>query len=239
MVIEWITDKFIPWFFDSPSPIIAFVSVSLAFVVYLYQRAEKKKHLACSIANKYAVYFLPRIRYIGKVLQLANVTPIISRFEEADNYDEKELKRILNGQQSSIEDLKNKIASVNKEELEMALCYSGNPSYMIPIHTHLAENIDKDFYLVFSKFVLDMLNELEGEITALRYNIADEKLVYQSLHQTYLNHMKNWYFFIAYENTTDESQYFFTDYGKNEILKKKKKYKNLLKTGGLANHFSI
>ena len=137
------------------------------------------------------------------------------------------------------EDLKNKIASVNKEELEMALCYSGNPSYMIPIHTHLAENIDKDFYLVFSKFVLDMLNELEGEITALRYNIADEKLVYQSLHQTYLNHMKNWYFFIAYENTTDESQYysniiFLYRLWKKRNTQEKEKIQKFIKNRGIG-----
>lgn len=202
--------SFIPWFFSSPTPIIAVISAVIAFAAYMYQRAEKRKKFACEIADRYATSFLPRIRYIGKVLEQIELSAITANFSNFEKFDEDELKTKLSTHpQMNCDEFEAKFDAITKSDLQEALSYSGNAKYMQAIHEALLANQQcGKIGVAFHKFVLDMLNELEGMAISLKYNIADEKIIYQALHQTYCKHMKNWYYFIAVENHSNENRYY-------------------------------
>ena len=203
-------------FFDSPTTVIAFVSAVIAFCAYKLQRKSLRKQNACIIAERYAREFLPRIRYIHKILELTGNKAISHKFRGFSAFTEKELTELLQNAESSLNDFQNKLATITEENLKQAFAFSGCSEVVASRHNALLtiakEYVDDQHRNVRSsslyKCILDMLNELEAVAVLLRYNIADEKLIYQSLHQTFLSEMQNWYFFISDQNRNDQDRYF-------------------------------
>ena len=109
---------------------------------------------------------------------------------------------------TSINEFKKKLNTIDKDILYKALSHSGCSSFILSWHNTLS-SIDKDnIGDAFYKYVLDFLNDLEAIAALLRYNIAEEKLAYQLLHQSYLHNISNWYFFISDNNQINEDRYY-------------------------------
>lgn len=199
------------WLFSTPASVIAFVSAVIAFFAYIHQRKGIRKQNACSIANRYAQEILPRMRYIDRILDLTGVKNVSYKFVGYKDFTEKELNELLLNAECNEEKFKNKLQSVNKEMLRSAFAYSGCNDYIFCYHQALlkvADDTPAELGVSVYKFVIDFLNELEAIAIILHYNIAEEKLIYQSLHQTLLEHMKNWYFFISDQNRNDQDRFF-------------------------------
>jgi hypothetical protein len=86
----------------------------------------------------------------------------------------------------------------------------------------------------FMKLMTELLNELEWFSMHFTYNLADEKLVYQSLHQTFTSNVQTLYFFIGRINKIPSEKYYTniielygTWYG--FVEKKQKKWNELQK----------
>ncbi len=81
------------------------------------------------------------------------------------------------------------------------------------------DNVDKESNPILSKnpallknefldSVYDFLNALEWFSMSCQYGIADEEILYQSLHKTFLSTVWLLYFYIAYQNESNEDKLF-------------------------------
>lgn len=203
--------EYLKGFFDSPTTLVAVVSAVIAFCAYKLQRKSLRKQNACAVAERYAKEFLPRIRYFHKVLEVTGNSAISHKFRGFSAFTEKELTELLQNAESSISDYTSTLAKINEDQLKAAFAFSGCSEIVVSRHNALitvAKEQPEMLSASLYKCILDMLNELEAIAILLRYNIADEKLIYQSLHQTILSEMQNWYFFVSDQNRNDQDRYF-------------------------------
>lgn len=63
----------------------------------------------------------------------------------------------------------------------------------------------------FSDLIMDTLNNIEYFAMHFTHNTADESVLYQSLHQTYLGLMQCLYYFIATTNEGNISEHYYTN----------------------------
>lgn len=206
--------NFIQWFFDTPTPTLALVSAIVAILAYLYQRKEKRKINAQIIAEKYAKDIIKRMRFMKYVLVEIGYNKIANIFEEKMfAFDNSELSTILNKNNRTINTFEDLLKRVNKKILDINIVKSQILSQSRSIWYSEFDELDetskhKFSVVVFRGFITDLLNELEAICILLRYNIADEKIIYQSLHQTFLEHFKFWYYFISIDNYQNENRYY-------------------------------
>lgn len=199
---------FFIWLFSTPTAIVAIFSLIVAFLTYVYQRREKRKNRACNVVERYGKEILPKIRYINKTFELIDIQKYIKFFDNFSKFDSSELNDFLTKNRIEKNDFTKKLNDIDKDVLKKALSNTGCSSVIVNIHNVLVSVNDDSIGLAFFKFVLDMLNDLETLATLLRYNIAEEKLAYKLMHQSFLKNIVNWYFFIADNNHNDENRYY-------------------------------
>lgn len=203
--------EILTWFFSSPTPTIAVISAVIAFLAYSHQRNLKKKDTALHLADIYSTQFIPRSRYINSILTSIGAKKYIDAFPDPSEFTEKELADFLSKKSGSIDKFKKLFSKCTKDHLEKAYADSGCNEFISIIHKDFLEvekNSPKLLGDAVYKFILDFLNDLEAMSAKFYYNIAEEELVYPILHQTYLSHMKNWYFFIAHKNSLDHDRFY-------------------------------
>ncbi len=202
--------SFITWFFSNPAATIAFFSAIIALLAYRHQRKGMRKQNACQAAEKYAREILPRMRYIIKLLEFSGLHAINNKFTGFALFTEKELNDLLLKADCTEENYRASVNKIKQEHLIEALAFSGANEYLYKQHSILLEISQTSDKLgeAVTRFIKDFLNDMEAMATLLRYNIADEKLIYQSLHQTFLKFMKHWYFYISDENRKDQDRFY-------------------------------
>lgn len=197
------------WCRSFPTALVALVSAIIAFLAYVYQRKEARKRTACRLAQQYADDILPRIRYIKKILELTGVKKYCDKFSGFRDFTTKELDESLRKAECTADCFLNLFETIDKEMINAAFVNSGFCSREKAFHDSMSALTDADSKkIAFRKHILDLLNDLEAFSLQFHYNLADEKLVYQSLHQTFLDNMRYWYFFISYENRFDQDRSF-------------------------------
>ncbi len=205
------------WFFDFfagvPTSLIAFLSLIVAFIAYLFQRNALRKQKACELAKYYAEQIIPRIRFISLVLENIKQTPPDNQDEfvhiATDKFKGK-MKRFDRGEYNELWGYapnikKTYLDNITYEHLKIA---SEKSLFDIESLCNEESTVDKIYPHVFGRIVRDLLNALEAFSMLFRYNIADEKMVYQSLHQVLLLRMPLLYYFIAEENLKTEERWY-------------------------------
>lgn len=211
------------WSKSFPTALVALVSSIIALLAYIYQRKEARKRAACHLAQQYADDILPRIRYINKVLALTGVKKYCDKFSGFVDFTTKELDEFLRKADCSAEDFLNPFKTITTQMLDAAFVNSGCASHVKQFHDSLSGISDGESKKVaFHKQIIDLLNDLEAFSLQFHYNLAEEKLVYQSLHQTFLDNMRNWYFFISFENRFDQDRSFLNVIWLYQVWEKRK-----------------
>lgn len=205
--------RFFNWFFSTPTPFIAILSLVVAFIAYQYQRREKRKAKACEIAEFYSQNMLPRIRFFSKLLESTEANSICAAFSNASEFTEDELKDFLTTKGQKPETFLPLLAeSLNEIKIKNALAHCGNPEKALPYYEVIKDAIvSKNVEMqtdVISRFVFDILNDFEWIALSFRSRLAEEELVYQCLHQTFLRHMPDWYYFVSYKNYVNADRYY-------------------------------
>ena len=200
--------SFLQSFLNSPTSIIALLSATVAFFAYIYQKSEKRKDKAYQIANLYAKELIPRLRFISYVLHIVGAAPYSEKFaDKMIKFDNSELSALV-----SISEYEKTFLNINTEMLETAGIKSGFDINACPCYNLLAtqpgDSRNELLAFAFQKIVISFLNELESISMLLRYNICDEKIIYQSLQQTFLGNMKFWYYHISLDNYLNEDRYY-------------------------------
>lgn len=232
--------EFLNWFFETPTPTIAIISAVIAYLAYDHQRKLKRKDLALKLADAYSEKFIPRLRYIDSILKSIGAKKYINEFCNPTEFTEKELVEFLKKHSYTIEKFKKLFSKCNKECLDKAYSYSGCSEYISIVHNNfleVAQNNEKLLGDAIYKFILDFLNDMEAMASKLYYNLAEEELIYPILHQTFLSHMKNWYFFIAHKNNWDHDRFFpYSIWLYEKWCQRKENKRNNLK-GSLLNGY--
>lgn len=203
--------QILTWFFNTPTPIITILSLTIAFYTYRYQRKWNKRKHTQELTEWYAKYALPKFRYLNSILNQIGYMEITQKFSKYEDFDLKELSENLNKASSTKVEIEKLFSNITTDILDKAYSQSGGGNYISECNINL-KNIciinSGISYEMFKKFVTDLLNEIELRALQLNYCIYDEKMVYPILHQTYLKNLKRLYYFVSTENLQDYDQFY-------------------------------
>ena len=160
----------------------------------------------------------PAIRYIFSNAGIADILETL-KLDQLNDFDEQELKKLFSTKQISTLQALSKTDDFFRSVMEANEIYGLNLNVNTTesvsetdSDTEIAAKIDKKSVIVaFAANLLnDVLNNLEFFALHFRHNTADESVVYQSLHQSYLSIMPYMYYYIAKQNR-DPSNKLYTN----------------------------
>ena len=176
-------------------------------------RVQKAIDLSEYYKDNVLSYIVP-IRYI---FDNSGINEIISKIDTSKitHFDEKELHTFLKDEDF---DSLNKI---QKSDEFFSAIINANSIYnlnlseeLISLYKNKKEDEklspvdEKTFSTFLSKLITNVLNNMEFFALHFTHNVADESVVYKSLHQTYNNIVKLLYYNIANKNPLSTTKYF-------------------------------
>ncbi len=207
--------------------IAAFCVVIGAFIgVWQYvltTRAERNRlnleriQKAIDLALYYKDNVLDKYKVIKYVFDQTNMTKVVQKVNrnQIRNFDEIELTNLLAGEhQKEIDEIKRSNEFI-KAVLQADKIYNMHlnieeDTMVVKNENEVIISIDKN--AVVKKFmgqiVSDLLNNLEYFAMNFTHETADETVVYQSLHQTYLEVVYMMYYNVAISNKAKKGKYF-------------------------------
>lgn len=214
-----LTGDWISAIMDTLMVIIAALSAWYAYKAYRHQKDRCKKEAACNLAKYYANNVIDKYGDITSVFRASGITEMIrSAFElrGLKDFDKEELLRFLDKSELSFDEFEKRMTKIDPRHLLNAkICRSCSPeerTSTVSSYTTLGENdvvqvINGEFLqLEFEDEICNLLNELEWFAMNCQYGLADERMLYQSLHQTYLSTVWMLYFFISKANVNNEDK---------------------------------
>lgn len=205
---------------DSALLLITVISAIIALFAYRHQKKRRKKEEACNLAKFYSKNIICKYSLITRVLERSGITARIREcfdMNKIADFSYEELSALLSG--ANVEDFISEIKNIEPGIiLSVRVAAATSPlEREILMDSYIKENsetgekeIVQGSYLQqdFFQDVSDLLNELEWFSMTCRYGIADETLIYQSLHQTFLSTVWLLYVFIANLNKDNVNKYY-------------------------------
>lgn len=210
--------------------IVTSIAVIIGGIIGIWQytltkRAERIKmnvdriQKAIDLAEYYKNNILDKYSIISFVFEESGLKEIINKIDKDKMriFDYNELNKLLSkNEMKQIEQIRNSskfIQSVIEADKIFGLDLNVNRYASISIDNETQEKkIIIDGTVILMKFmgniVTEILNNLEFFAMHFSHEIADESVVYQSLHQTYLEIVYALYYNIAIKNEFRESKYF-------------------------------
>ena len=199
--------------------ILTAASVFYAYKAYNHQKERSKKEAACELAKYYAKNIIDKYADISVVFETAGITEMIRKafpLRKLEEFDKEELLRFLEKAGISIQDLESKLNNIDPMAIFRArvsrACSEEERDRAFNSYTKLDEQgklqiVNGQFLQSdFDNEVYGLLNELEWFAMNCKYGLADEELLYQSLHQTFLSTVWMLYFSISKRNVGNEDK---------------------------------
>mgnify|MGYP003293129347 CR=1 FL=1 len=199
--------------------LVTSISVYYAFKAYNHQKERSKKDAACKLAAHYAKSIIKKCTNISTVLDEAGINNEIKEIfaiRDLEMFDRDELDRLLSDKSISLIDLAKKYLDIDPKLLLNAKISKASSVVERELVHRVFTSKDKDgtekvintklLHDDFVQDIMELLNELEWFAMNCNYNLADEEILYQSLHQTYLSTVWMLYFFISSTNETNEDK---------------------------------
>ncbi len=205
--------------------IVAAISALYAKKTYEKHEARSKKESACDLAKRYADEFIPKCQYITMVMKDAGIMDYVKNafpLNELNHFDERELKAILE-KHENLETDADKIHT----KIDPAIIFSRaqylfddiissdliNDSNLssIPSPNQLDDAQKVFLQRRFEMEINRLLNWLEWFALNARYRIVDEEILFQSLHQTYIAIVWQFYYYIAKANKNSPGDKYYTN----------------------------
>ncbi len=201
--------------------LVTIISVFCAFKAYGHQKERSKKETACNLAREYAGSMC-RLTDINQVFEASGYTKLVKSTFPMDNiseFNKSEMNKLLAKANISMNDVMDKILKPDPmlllfyRQLKLDSSLNGNQDIM----AYLEKNQETGEVSVINDSLLkrdflndisDLLNSLECFSMNCMYGVADEKLLYQSLHQTFLSTVWSLYPFISGVNKSNEDKYY-------------------------------
>ena len=174
--------------------VITFLSVVAFYIDYRNRKNKERAEKSIKIAEQFANSLIPKLSIICSVFKKTKLEDTLNKvkFIEFETFDNDELDKLY-----------------QKEEIDF---YNTVISGTVSID-------DKEVLL--SNLIMETLNELEYVCMYISTNVADEKYIYNSLHQQFFKTVSLLYMSIALINTDVKNKYFTNIIKVLDIWKKK------------------
>lgn len=200
--------------------LIAGVSAFYAYRAYKHQRERSRKEAACKLAAHYADVILEKDAFISSVYRTMGLDEYIHKtinMNDMAEFDREELEAILKKQGIELDAFMKKLYTIDpfvilqnsmlreRSAADRCTTYS---EYIVVNEQTGERRIKNETYLVsdFYQEIIDLLNQLEWFGMNFQYGLADEELLYQSLHQTFLSTVWRLYPWISSNNVNNEDK---------------------------------
>jgi hypothetical protein len=171
---------------------------------YEYNCGWQEKEKATELAKFYADQMMPKIGYINVVSAVYRDLLVEIKDDEMSRFTLSELQSLTS--KNIYEGIHERIQKCDIERFQLARTFL--PTNMKAEFTE-AEDISIALYAVEFEFISSqLLNELEYFSMCFTSGVADETIVYQSLHQTFFSTIKMLYYKIAVQNNVTKDKYY-------------------------------
>jgi hypothetical protein len=213
--------------------IIAIAAAIIAFLEFRASRNKTRIEKACELAKFYADNVVWKISVINQIFLTQNI-PCIAKKESLQFTSQEAMSIIQENNLFSefkVKDLKDLPIRIDLERLMKILEFDQQ------LAVNFARPTSNDFVIsgkdgkaqhvliqrsappeILSDqagtFIANLLNDLEWLCMNFTHEIADETVVYQSLHQTFLANIQALYFYIAQYNNKPAPDRFYTNIAK-------------------------
>lgn len=198
------------------------ISVICAFKAYSHQKERSKKEAACRLARTYADEVLSQYQVVDSVFDKSNLWDYIKKVFPMDQLNSFSLQEMLDLSMASgikYDELISKMETFDPLCILDAITANTNSILERNILNIAYSSTDKEtgertpinspfLQSQFLDIISHLLNTLEWFSMNCRYGLADEELLYQSLHQTFLSMVWMLYYFISRNNTRNEDKYY-------------------------------
>lgn len=189
--------------------IITFLSVALVYIDYRNRKNKERAEKSINLAEEFAQSIIPKISILFSHYETIGLMSIVNKvkFIEFTDFDFDELNELY-----SSEDIKiyekilsdNTIFKINDQDIDI------------------------------TNFITSILNELEHMCMYITTKVADEKYIYNSLHQQFFKAISTVYFSICDTNIDNKDKYYTNiievfNIWKNKYLKATKREKQIKK----------
>lgn len=202
--------------------LITCISAFYAYRAYRHQKERSRKESACKLAKLYADEILNQNAFVSNVFRISKIDEYIKgeiSIDKMRDFSHEEFAGILKERSVDFDEFMCKVRSV--DPFVILNCKIACISSLAERDRVFSEfvSIDKDSgemkirnasFLIHDFFddVMGLLNQLEWFAMNCQYGIADEALLYQSLHQTYLSMIWMLYPTISNSNVNNEDKTF-------------------------------
>lgn len=199
-----------------------FIVVSSIIAVWQYYVSCKNEHIkneteriqkSIELIEYYKNNVLDKTSAIICIFKYAKISEIMNGIDKSKikDFDVHELNQLLTSDKikklKEIEQGEDFITAILMANEAFNLSLPG-ATYSDKTPTQEIANRVKVYNAFMSNFISDTLNNLEYFAMYFAHNIADESVIYQSAHQTYLNIVELLYYNISNLNTPDNSKYY-------------------------------
>ncbi len=201
--------------------LITVASVICAFAAYRHQKRRAKKERACELAKDYA----EKLKRFGQLTYVYDATGYSDLVKKAFSLDKmvyfsrKEMERLLKDAKISEKEIDSKIDDANPEifltygRFDLSLIddldrYNEQYGGIVSGSGAAEYKREKELKDKFKRDATTLRNEMEHFCMCCRYGLADEKVLYQSLHQTFFSFVWSMYYEISRLNDSSEDRYF-------------------------------
>lgn len=202
--------------------VVTVVSVIYAIRAYRHQKQRAKKDAACALARVYADVVLSKYKLVNEVAGKSDLLDFVRTLfpmNDISSFSYGEMKRFVRDAGRSMEDVKTKMWTFDPLiVLDAKLVQAKTSDEVRSLQETFSESepgtqrrVPKNEGILLSQFkaaIVDLMNTLEWFAMNCRYGLADEAIIYQSLHQTYLAMVWLLYFYISSYNTSKTDKYF-------------------------------
>lgn len=171
---------------------------------YEYNCGWQEKEKATELAKFYADQMMPKIIYINVVSAVYRDLLVEIKDDEMSRFTLSELQSLTS--KDIYKGINERIQNCSVKRFQLARTFL--PESMRTQFLE-SENTDISLYVMeFRNVSSQLLNELEYFSMCFTSGVADETIVYQSLHQTFFSTIKMLYFKIAAPNDVTKDKYY-------------------------------
>lgn len=197
------------------------ISVLCAFKAYYHQKNRARKETACELAQRYSEDIIQHYLFVTDVLEdsgLGSRTKELFPYDALSEFTQDEMNSLLGENDTSYDEIRDDFEHPDPKSIMTAMrvhrpSEQEREDLLQVFSEQLREGTDEnrlDIFLQHEFFnkMWEYLNALEWFSMSCRYGIADEEILYQSLHQTFLSSVWQLYFYICRKNITNENKYY-------------------------------
>ena len=202
--------------------IVTVVSAIYAIRAYQHQKQRAKKEAGCKLARIYADVVLSKYKLVNEVMEKTELLDFIRYLfpmSAISSFSYSEMSELVEKAGRSMDDVIAKMRTFDPLIiLDAKLIQAKVPDEVRSLQETFSEydpathqRVPKNKEILLSQFeasIRDLMNTLEWFAMYCRYGLADEEIIYQSLHQTYLSMVWLLYFYISSNNKSNADKYF-------------------------------